>query len=71
MGLINKEIIQTIRKKEMDRKDFLKYIGLVLISLVGYKTFISVLLNSGNKELSVVDPKKIENHGFGSGSYGR
>lgn len=71
MGLINKDTLQAIRAQEMDRKDFLKYIGLVLIGLVGYKTFVSILLNAGNKDVSLVGAEKREGSGFGSGSYGK
>ncbi len=69
MGLVNKEIIQSIKRKEMDRKDFLKYCGIVLIGLVGFKTFFSLVEQADRQILSVRDGKKAV-RGFGSGKYG-
>ena len=67
--MINKNIVQTILNKEMDRKEFLKYSGLVLLSLVGLKTIIS-LLNQPSEKLTVIESRKESMHGFGSGKYG-
>jgi hypothetical protein len=67
--VINKNIVQTILNKEMDRKEFLKYSGLVLLSLVGLKTIIS-LLNQPDNKSAVVESHKETMHGFGSGKYG-
>lgn len=64
--MANNKIIQMMRDKEMDRKDFLKYSGLVLISVVGLKTVANLLLQSDSK-------KKLQQEatrGFGSGKYG-
>lgn len=66
-GVINKNILQTIKTQEMDRKDFLRYCGFVLLGLVGLKTFISLLSQTGT-ELS--DSTKKSTHDFGGGKYG-
>jgi hypothetical protein len=67
--VINKDILQTIRDQEMDRKDFLKYSGLVLLGLVGLKTIAS-LLNQDSQKFITNDSIKQANRGFGSGKYG-
>ena len=54
----------------MDRKDFLKYSGLVLLSLVGLKTVVNLLNQSDKHKLTVLEPKNEATHGFGSGKYG-
>jgi len=66
--VINKDIIQTIRDKEMDRKDFLKYSGLALLSVVGLKTIATLLTQPEPKKLSESQNKST--HGFGGGKYG-
>ena len=66
--MINKETIQTIKDKEMDRKDFLKYSGLVLLSVVGLKT-VATFLNQSNQS-KIVASNKDARRGFGGGKYG-
>lgn len=67
--MIKKNIIQTIKDKEMDRKDFLKYSGVVLLGVVGLKG-IATLLNSPDESTASNLTQKSESHGFGSGKYG-
>ena len=62
-----KNIIQTISEKEMDRKEFLKYSGLVLLSLVGFKSVVSLLTKIDNGQIA---DDKHTGRGFGSGKYG-
>ena len=64
---VKKSIVKTISEKEMDRKDFLKYSGLALLSLVGFKGIISVFMQSQSK---VIVNEKNKSRGFGSGRYG-
>jgi len=64
--LVKKNIIQTIGDKEMDRKDFLKYSGLVLLSVVGLKAVVNLLTQFNNPE----ELQDKATHGFGSGKYG-
>ena len=66
---MNKNILQKITEQEMDRKDFLKYSGLVLLGVVGLKSIITVLMPAQEKQLTV-EPSKNVPHGFGSGKYG-
>lgn len=67
--MINKQIIQSIKDKEMDRKDFLKYSGLILLSLVGVRTVVSLLTNHDINK-SINSSSKQSTRGFGSGKYG-
>lgn len=64
--MIKKNIIQNIANKEMDRVEFLKYSGLVLLSLVGLGAIVNAV--------SQVDLAKTisDDHGrgFGGGKYG-
>ena len=68
--MIKKNIFQTIRDKEMDRKEFLKYSGLVLLGLVGLKSVISILTQTEGK-VNLVETRKEVSRGFGSGKYGQ
>jgi hypothetical protein len=67
--MINKNIIQTIKDKEMDRKTFLKYGGLLFLSLVGVKTVFAFINQIDNKAITIETPKKAT-HGFGASKYG-
>ncbi len=62
-------IFQTIKNKEMDRKDFLKYSGLTVATLVGLRAVISVLTQADDKKIAN-ESHKDASRGFGSGKYG-
>jgi hypothetical protein len=64
-----KNIFQTIKNKEMDRKDFLKYSGLTLAAVVGLKGVISIL-SSDDASKIVSNSQTESSKGFGSGKYG-
>jgi hypothetical protein len=66
----DKNIIQAIRDKEMDRKDFLKYSGLALLGIVGLKTIATLLIKADNHKQTAIEPSKEVTRGFGSGKYG-
>lgn len=68
--MINKDIFKAIGNKEMDRKDFLKYSGLVLLSMIGLRAFVSLLSQSNNHTIPALKSQKEATHGFGSGKYG-
>ncbi len=68
--MINKNIFQTISDKDMDRKEFLQYSGLLLLGLVGLKTIASLLTKTDEPKLTVAEQHNQTNHGFGSGKYG-
>jgi hypothetical protein len=64
-----KNIFQTIKNKEMDRKEFLKYSGLTLAAVVGFRGIISLISeNSSNKVIN--NTPKESSRGFGGGKYG-
>lgn len=63
-----KSIIKSISEKEMDRKDFLKYSGVVLLSVIGLKGVVS-LISQADKTVSTTQQTP-ERHGFGGGKYG-
>ena len=66
----DKNIFKAIGNKEMDRKYFLKYIGLVLLSIVGLKTFISLLSQSTDQAIPALGFQKEATPIFGSSKYG-
>ena len=69
--MINKEVLKSITSKEMDRKEFLKYCGLVLVAAVGLKPILNIFarLNDDNKT-TLTDAKQNTGRGFGGGKYG-
>lgn len=62
--VLKRNIIQAIGDKKMDRKEFLKYCGLTLLSLLGFKAIINILNQPDNSIISQND------NGFGGGKYG-
>jgi len=66
--VINKKILQTISSKEMDRKEFLKFSGIALLGLVGFKGIVNLLLS--NEPQANVISNESSSRGFGSGKYG-
>lgn len=73
--MINKNIIQAIGKKEMTRKDFLKFSSLAVLSLVGVGRVVSLLTQPTNsKNVAVNGPNQQQaqmSHGYGGGAYGK
>ncbi len=69
VGVINRSIIQKLGDKEMNRKDFLKYSGLLLLGVVGFKGVAS-LLSQLDKTPTVSVNSNQTSRGFGSGKYG-
>jgi len=59
-----KNIIQIIREKEMDRKDFLKYSGLAIASIIGFKAVITLFTQDNSSK------SQQSSRGFGGGKYG-
>ena len=53
----------------MDRKDFLKYSGVVLIGLVGLKSIAALLTQADKTPVATVSSDQ-KPRGFGSGKYG-
>ena len=63
--MINKNVAQLLNK-EMDRKDFLKYTGGVVLAVIG----VTGLLNTIFK-LSGNDSNQAQTSGYGSTPYGK
>lgn len=57
--------IARLMSKEMDRKDFLKYSGGVLLAVVGVTGLLNTLFRIGG------DNSTTSHNGYGSSSYGR
>ncbi len=68
--VISKKILQTINDKVMKRKDFLKYSGLVLISLVGLKGLVTILTQKETVSTLATTNSEKPSSGFGGGKYG-
>jgi len=66
--VVNKKIIQNITSKEMDRKEFLKYSGIMLISLIGLRGIVNLFVPNNSK--TDLYSQETSSHGFGSGKYG-
>ena len=64
--MVNKNVAQ-LMKKEMDRKDFLKYTGGVLLAVVG----VTGLLNTIFKLSGSGSNQESQSNGYGSTSYGK
>lgn len=69
MGIIDTQALKKLTDKEMDRKDFLKYSGVVLLGVVGLKGVIS-LLTQVEKPISADTASQKSSKGFGGGRYG-
>jgi hypothetical protein len=67
--VINKNILQAIGKKEMDRKDFLKFSGLAILSLVGVGKVVSLLTKTDNSQLAITKPHEQTTRGYSGGGY--
>jgi hypothetical protein len=67
--VINKDILRDIRDKEMDRKTFLKYCGITMLSLIGLKTAVNLLSEFDNKK-PASNSKGSSTNGFSGGKYG-
>lgn len=70
MRMINKNILNSIGKKEMDRKDFLKLSGLAILSLVGVGKVVSFLTKTDSSKLTITKPHEQITRGYGGGGYG-
>ena len=52
----------------MDRKEFLKYSGIMLISLIGFRGIVNLFIPNNSK--TDLYSQETSSHGFGSGKYG-
>jgi hypothetical protein len=65
--VIKKNIIKNLQKKEMDRKDFLKFGAMAAVTVVGLKGVVS-LLTDNHKSVPVSSHKA--QSGYGGSAYG-
>jgi len=71
--LAQNRIISTIRDKEMDRGEFLKYMAYVAMGIIGLKGLISLLgAVDVNRDLTFTkqSDNNVSKSGFGGGKYG-
>lgn len=61
-----KQHLQAIMDKEMNRREFLGYIGAGILAVVGISGMIKALLSHDNRHQTA----QIVNHGYGSTAYG-
>lgn len=53
--------VQTLLQKKMDRREFIKHVGIGFAALVGVSAVLRTMSSMGNKQQSL---------GYGSSSYG-
>jgi len=53
----------------MDRKDFLKFSGLALVAVVGFKPIVN-FLTQPEKKVTIIETHHEATRGFGGGKYG-
>lgn len=65
--MLKRNIINNIANKEIDRGEFLKYVGMFILGLIGFGAIYNVASSVG-----LVEDEKSKNtrSGFGSGRYG-
>ena len=69
--MINKNIIKSIGEKEMDRKDFLKYSGLAIVAMAGFRTVFNMLNQiDPTPKAPTIEVQREAVRGFGGGRYG-
>jgi hypothetical protein len=57
--------------KEMDRRDFLKYAGGVILAVIGVTGLVRLLLGARDStSIGATDAKSKESGGYGSSAYG-
>ena len=66
--MINKNVAR-LMSKEMDRKDFLKYSGGVLLAVIGVTGLLNTLMKLGGE--SENSDKSHSSNGYGGSAYGR
>lgn len=61
MSLDIQKSVTQLMEKEMDRRDFLKHVGIAFVALTGVAAIIKTLSSFGEEKATV---------GYGSGAYG-
>lgn len=63
--------IQSLLDKELSRKDFIKLLALMLVSLLGIQNFLQYMLNNMKNTPQATQLGDPADHGFGSRKFGR
>lgn len=63
--------IDALLQEKMDRKDFLKYAGTVVLGVIGVTGLVRMLLGSRGLIGPESDNGKSQGSGYGSSSYGK
>ena len=61
--------LRTLLEKEMNRREFLAYLGAVFITLIGVQKLLNTLSDPHSNQKAQSAPKK-SGYGYSSGSYG-
>jgi predicted tellurium resistance membrane protein TerC len=64
-----KDQIDTLLQEKMDRKDFLKYAGTVILGIIGVTGLVRMVL--GNRGVITIDDTRPKGSGYGNSSYGK
>ncbi len=64
---MNLKPVQQLLETEMDRKEFLAYLGASILAVVGISGLAKTLLPTANKQSSAQSNKKV---GYGNSTYG-
>lgn len=69
--MIDTTHIHALMEREVSRKEFLRYVGVALLSIIGVTNFIKNL--SQPLQLPATAPKQLDNKlsGYGHSAYGR
>lgn len=70
MGNIKSQL-DSLLNQEMDRKNFLRYSGGILLALLGVTGLVRILLSSSHKSNPLVDDAQKRSTGYGSSRYGQ
>ena len=66
-----KDQIDALLQEKMDRKDFLKYAGTIVLGVVGITGIVRMLLGSRGMLDQTPTPTAKTSNGYGSSSYGK
>ena len=66
-----KNQIDALLQEKMDRKDFLKYTGTVILGIIGITGLTRMLLGSRGFGPAEPEQNKQQGGGYGSSTYGR
>lgn len=65
-----KRLLNDLEDKDMDRRDFLKYAGMLVLGVVSAKTALGLLIPEEMTKMSSDEPKQKSGRGFGASRYG-